>query len=64
MLSPVSKDLTFSTATAPSITPWMYQAPAIISFQTENGKFIEKNDKFISFGRYEGVSPYWGNNNT
>ena len=23
------------------------QAPAIISFQIENGKFIEKNDKFI-----------------
>ena len=30
------------------------EAPAIISFQIENGKFIKKNDKFIvSFGRYK-----------
>ena len=41
------------------------QAPAIISFQIENGKFIEKNDKFIvSVHRYMGVSPYRVKNDT
>ena len=36
----------------------MAQAPAIILFQIENGKFIKKNDKFIvSFGRYKEIYP-------
>ena len=47
------EDLNSTLVTWLNTTGWTcHQAPAIISFQIENGKFIEKNDKFIvSFSR-------------